>query len=79
MTLLTRRHLLAALAAAPVCARAALRQRVTLGAAWRGPAADDAQQIGLLDVDWTRRSITIRRAVTCRRVRMACWPTATAP
>jgi len=64
MTLLTRRHLLAALAAAPVCARAALRQRVTLGAAWRGPAADDAQQIGLLDVDWTRRSITIRRAVT---------------
>jgi hypothetical protein len=55
----------AAAFAGPVwCAAAAAAPVTALGAAWRGPAADDPQQLGVIDVDWARRSVTVRHAVT---------------
>lgn len=62
-----RRHVLAGLgglAGALALGSAAAQDAATLalGAAWRGPAADDPQQLGVLEVDWQRRAVTVRHA-----------------
>lgn len=58
-----RRQLLLALAGAAVLpARAVGHQR--LGAAWRGANEDSAHQVGVLEVDWERRSLRIAGATS---------------
>lgn len=38
------------------------RAQFRLGAAWRGPASDSQQMVGMLDVDWDKQSIRIHAA-----------------
>lgn len=63
-----RRTVLASLAAgfAPAAwAQAALDERpVRIGAAWRGPAAGDPQQVGVIEVDWAAATVRVRHAST---------------
>lgn len=37
---------------------------VRIGAAWRGPAADDPQQVGVIEVDWSAATVRVRHALT---------------
>lgn len=60
---LRRRELLAwaaALVAPPAGALAAGGERLRLGAAWRGVAETDPQQLGVLEVDWAARRVSVR-------------------
>ena len=57
-----RRQLVAAAPALalPGWATAETTATVALAASWRGPRADDPLMLGLLDLDWTRREVTVR-------------------
>lgn len=44
-------------------ARAAIADRLAIGAAWRGPAEGDAHHVGVLDVDWSTATMRVKHAV----------------
>lgn len=37
---------------------------LTIGAAWRGPANNDSHHLGVLEVDWSARSVRIKHALS---------------
>lgn len=43
--------------------RADAAQALAIGAAWRGPAEADAHRVGVLEVDWSARTMRVKHAV----------------
>ena len=43
-------------------APAAAADRLSIGAAWRGPAEGDAHHVGVLEVDWSATTMRIKHA-----------------